>query len=158
MHLLIQLYQYFLDQFYPSFTMNLITIKTFNDGISSHIVKARLESEGIQCFVYDENIVTLNPLYNIAVGGVKLKINEEDRERALTVLRSIDETPLTNEQEEIIKCPNCHSTELYSGFKSMKNPAGIVAAITSFVFSVFPIYFKTVYRCKKCDTEFNQKK
>ena len=137
--------------------MNLVTVKTFDDGISAHILKTRLESEGITCYIHDENIVTLNPLYNFAVGGVKLKVDEPDLEFALKVLNEIDETPYTNENQEVIKCPKCESTELYSDFKSMKDPAGVLAAITSFLLTVFPIYYKSVYRCKKCDTEFKVK-
>jgi DNA-directed RNA polymerase subunit RPC12/RpoP len=134
--------------------MNLITIKTLDDGISAHILKTRLEGEGIQCYIHDENIVTLNPLFNFAVGGVKLKVDEPDVEKALDILKHIEETPFTTEEEEIIKCPNCASTELYSDFKSMKDVKGIISAVTSFVFSVFPIYYKSVYRCIKCETEF----
>ena len=138
--------------------MNLVIVKTFDDGISAHILRSRLESEGIECFIHDENIVTLNPLFNFAVGGVKLKVEESDLEKALVILNEIENTPFTSEDEEVIKCPNCESTELYSDFKSMKNPAGILAAITSFLLTVFPIYYKSVYRCKKCNTEFKVKK
>ncbi len=138
--------------------MGLILLKTLDDGISAHILKTRLESEGIQCFIHDENIVTLNPLYNFAVGGVKLKVNEVDLERAVNVLKEIEETPYTDDEEEDICCPKCQSTELYADFKSMKNPAGVLAAITSFLLVVFPFYYKSVYRCKKCGTEFNVKK
>jgi hypothetical protein len=28
------------------------------------------------CHLFDENMVTLNPLYNITVGGIKLKVEE----------------------------------------------------------------------------------
>ena len=52
--------------------MELITVKVFDSGIEAHILKARLESENIPCFIFDENIVTLNPLFNFAVGGIKL--------------------------------------------------------------------------------------
>lgn len=134
--------------------MNLITLKTFDDSISAHILRNRLESEGISCFIHDEHVVTMNPLYNIAVGGIKLKVKEEDLEQALAVLNSIENTPLTDQQGEIIHCPKCHSTELYSDFKSMKGATGILSAFTSFLLTVFPIYYKSVYRCKKCGCEF----
>lgn len=138
--------------------MSLILLKTLDDSISAHILKTRLESEGIPCFIHDENIVTLNPLYNFAVGGVKLMVNKSDLEKAIQVLKDIDETPYTDEKDKEIRCPNCQSTELYADFKSMKNPAGVLAAITSFLLVVFPFYYKSVYRCKKCGTEFNVKK
>ena len=49
-------------------------------------MKSKLESEGISCFLFDENIVNLNPLYNMAVGGIKLKINRNDITAATEIL------------------------------------------------------------------------
>jgi DNA-directed RNA polymerase subunit RPC12/RpoP len=135
-------------------SMNLVTIRAYDDAISAYIAKTRLEGEGIDCYVHDENIVTLNPLYNFAVGGVKLRVDEPDKERALEILKEIDATPHTDNTDKIIACPSCGSTELYADFKSMKDAKGILAAITSFLLAVFPIYYRSVYRCKKCGIEF----
>ena len=117
-------------------------------------MKSKLENENITCFLFDENIVGLNLLYNITVGGVKLKIDKADLGEATTIIEEIINSPLTNDQGEIIQCPNCQSEDIYSGFKSMKGTKGIVSAITSFLFMVFPIYYKTVYKCKSCGNEF----
>ncbi len=133
--------------------MELITIRRFDNAIDAYIVKAHLEEKGITGYIFDEHIVTLVPLYNVGVGGIKLKISENDREKALEVLAELDRTPLTNQQDEAIHCPNCGSTELNSGFKSMRSPKGVLAAIVSFLLSVFPIYYETVYCCRKCGKE-----
>lgn len=135
--------------------MNLITLKTFDDAIKAHILRNTLESEGIECFIADENIVTINPLFSNAVGGVKLKVNDFDLEKAQEILKELNDQPFTDENNAIISCPKCSSTNLYSDFKSMKSAKGIFAAIASFLFTVFPIYYKSVYRCKECETEFN---
>ncbi len=134
--------------------LELITIKTFDNSIEAHLLKSKLESENIKCFLFDENIVCLNPLYNIAVGGIKLKINKSDIEKASQIINETEKSALTNDQGEVIKCPNCESEEVYSGFKSMKGTKGVISAITSFLFMAFPIYFRTVYKCKKCANEF----
>ena len=134
--------------------MELITLKTFDNSIDAHILKARLENEGIDCYLFDENIVSLNPLYNITVGGIKLKINETNLCKAQEIILEIENTPLTNQKEEVIHCPNCHSTNLYLNHRSMKGISGILSAILAFILSIFPIYFKTVYRCKDCNFEF----
>lgn len=138
--------------------MQLVTVKTFDDAISAHIIKTTLEDSGIECFVHDDNIVTLNPLYNFAVGGVKLKVLESDSEEAIRIICDIESKPHTDKFGDIISCPSCESTEVYSNFKSMKDPKGVIAAIISLVFVVFPIYYKSVYRCKKCGTEFTYKR
>lgn len=134
--------------------MGLVTIKTFDNSIEAHMMKAKLESENIMCFLFDENIVGLNPLYNIAVGGIKLKINKSDIKKATEIIEETVKSSLSNDQGEVIKCPNCKSEDIYSGFKSMRGAKGIISTIVSFLFMVFPIYYKTVYKCKKCGYEF----
>lgn len=134
--------------------MELVTVRTFENSIQAHLLKSKLESEGITCYLFDENIVGLNPLYNITVGGIKLKINKFDMDKASMIIQEVDQSKLTNDQGESLKCTNCHSEEIYSGFKSMKGIKGILSVIISFLLIVFPIYFKTVKKCKACGYEF----
>lgn len=137
--------------------MELITLKTFDNPIDVHILRARLESEDITCFIFDENIVSVNPLYNITVGGIKLKVREDQYQLALEVLKDIDGTPYTDDNEKKIVCPKCNSEDIESGFRSVKGIAGIVSMIISFLFTVFPIYLSSKYRCNNCGTEFKIK-
>ena len=134
--------------------MELVTIKIFDNAIEAHLLKSKLESEDIICFLYDENIVGLNPLYNLTVGGIKLKIKKSDVDKASEIIEATDSSVLTNEIGEAIKCPNCQSEYIYNNYKSMISIKGIFSTIISFLFAVFPLYFKTVYKCKVCDTEF----
>jgi len=134
--------------------MKLITLKRFDNSVQANILKTKLEHEGIVCHLHDENLVTLNPFFNETVGGIKLKISDADQEQAQMILDHIEREPIKEDHKEIIHCPNCGSKDLYNDFKSMKNTKGIIAAIVSFLLTVFPIYFKTVYRCKACGTEF----
>jgi len=134
--------------------LELVTIKIFDNAIEAHLLKSKLESEDIICFLYDENIVGLNPLYNLTVGGIKLKIKKSDVDKASEIIEATDSSVLTNEIGEAIKCPNCQSEDIYNNYKSMNSIKGIFSAIISFLFAVFPLYFKTVYKCKVCDTEF----
>lgn len=137
--------------------MELITIKVFDTAIEAHILKNRLDGEDIVSYIFDENIVTLNPLLNFAVGGVKVRISENDFDKAKSVLAEMDLVPYTDNEDNVIKCPNCDSQSFYSDFKSMKNPKGFFAIIVSFILGVFPIYAKSVYKCKECGTEFEKK-
>jgi hypothetical protein len=65
----------------------LTLIATFSHPFEAHLAKGKLESEGIEAFIADENIVGINWLYSNLVGGVKLKVREEDKERALKILQ-----------------------------------------------------------------------
>src|SRR5690554_3245743 len=128
--------------------MALVTIMTSDNGIDVHIMKGRLETDGIDCFVFDENIMTLNPLFNIAVGGVKLKVNEEDADKARAIIKELELQPLVDHNENVIQCPKCNSTNLYTNFKSMKGFFGFMSAIISLLLAVFPLHFKSVYKCR----------
>ena len=134
--------------------MAYVTLKRYDTAIEAHIVKNALEGEGVVCQIFDENIVTLHPMLNFAVGGIRLQVFQEDFERARSLLTEIDEKPITDNQDAVIACPKCQSTKLYSDFKSVKNPKGAIAIIVAFLFSVFPLYTKSVYKCKECGTEF----
>ena len=138
--------------------MELITLVTFDNPIEAHMVKSKLESEEITCFLFDENMVTLYPLYNNTVGGIKLKINKKDEEKARKILLEFSNAKLLDDEANPIQCPKCKSIEIYSGFKSMKGSKGVLSAIVSFFFMVFPVYYKTLYKCKSCGKEFKLNK
>ena len=134
--------------------MSLVLLKTFDNAIDTHILKARLEGEGIPCYIFDEHIVTMNPLYNLSVGGIKLKIDEAYLEQAQAILLDIEQTPFTTEEDEAITCPNCHSDKLISGHRSFRGVGGVFSAIFSILLSIFPLYYRKVYKCKDCGFEF----
>jgi DNA-directed RNA polymerase subunit RPC12/RpoP len=136
--------------------MELLTIKIFDNAPEAHVLKTKLESLGIKAYLFDENMLSLDPLISIALGGIKLKINKRDFQKAKGIITVIEKKPLTNDQNEIITCPKCTSTQLYSGFKSVKSMGGIIAMIFSFLFIVYPMYHKNVYKCKQCGKEFEE--
>lgn len=99
----------------------LVTIATFNEATEAHILKGRLEAEGILCFLGDEHIVGAHPFYAVAVGGVKLKVTESDVNDAKAILQSIregdalfdyDTIDLAKPEEaekQLSTCPRCKS-------------------------------------------------
>lgn len=52
----------------------------------AHIIQTRLADNGIDCYIADENTIGANPLYNQAIGGIKIKIFERDLERCREML------------------------------------------------------------------------
>ncbi len=65
---------------------DLVTIATFTYPHEARMILGRLEAEGITCCLENENIVTANPLYSNAVGGVQIRVKKEDEERALAII------------------------------------------------------------------------
>jgi hypothetical protein len=67
----------------------LITLATINTSIQAHLLKSRLESEGIPCFLTDENINTLLPAGPF--GGIKVQVHLSDSLRAFDILYDLQE-------------------------------------------------------------------
>jgi hypothetical protein len=133
--------------------MSFLTIKTFESAIEAEMLKAKFASEGIDSYLFDENITTLMPHLNLAIGGIKLKIDERDFNKATQLIDKIYSSTLTDDNDMHIHCPKCDSSDIYN-FKSFKNPAGILALMMSFFTITLPIYHKQVHKCNVCDFEF----
>lgn len=84
----------------------LVTIHTYGDSFEANLALNRLQAEGIQAFLLDENMVaTGGGLYTGLVGGIRLQVPEPDVERALSLLpKERKPGPLT--------CPKCGSTDV----------------------------------------------
>jgi hypothetical protein len=65
---------------------NYITVLTFNYPYEIAIVRGRLESEGIECFVQDELTVQVHPFFSNAIGGVKLQVKDCDLKQVVEIL------------------------------------------------------------------------
>lgn len=77
--------------------MGFVTVANFVNAFHMNVVKGRLESEGIPAFAKDEHTIGMNPLYDNAVGGIKLQVREEDEAAARKVLWDIGIRPVTDQ-------------------------------------------------------------
>ncbi len=59
----------------------IVTFETYRDPMLAHIIRTKLEAAGITCFIEQDSMSGLNPVYNQTVGGLKLKVFEPDLER-----------------------------------------------------------------------------
>lgn len=73
--------------------MSLVTIATFSHAFNMHVMKGRLETEGIPAFAKDEHTISVNPLYGGALGGIKLQVREEDVPEAERILAEAGYVP-----------------------------------------------------------------
>ncbi|MGN0003823.1 MAG: DUF2007 domain-containing protein [Sphingobacterium composti] len=100
-------------------------------------------------------MIGLNPLYSNAIGGIKVKILEEDIEKAILVSNAIESNAYLENSSEILKCPNCESTDINTDFRDFMNFKGILSFVASITFFVYPIYYKRKCKCTACNLEFN---
>ncbi len=136
----------------------IIVYSTFYNPIEANIIKAKLEDAGIPCFLTDENVATIQPLFNQAIGGVKLNVFEKDVEQ-INVLLADDlalEVPEieTVQDEDIVVCENCGSTNVSYGVAT-KNKHSWWVAVLSILLMVYPFKVNKCYHCYKCGHEFN---
>ena len=85
-------------------------LKTFKNPLDANLTKGLLESNGIEAFIFDENIAYVNPVLTTAIGGVKLLVSSKDYEKAAALLSEVDED--INNEELKIKCPVCGSLHI----------------------------------------------
>lgn len=134
-------------------SMKLVLLKTYDNSIEAHMLKSKLESEGIRCYIFDEYTVTLNPIFSNAVGGIRVMIDAADQDAATKLFIEIQNSKLINQTNEVIHCSKCGSEDFYDYFKSFRGVSGVLSILFSFAFFTYPIFYKTVYKCKKCGEE-----
>lgn len=79
--------------------MDFVLFKSFDNYIDAHIVKGRLEDQGIHCWLKDENLsaIIVDPILTNAIsGGIKLMVPKDELPRALNILKQ----PPQNLQDE----------------------------------------------------------
>jgi len=138
----------------------IVVYQAFIDPIYANIVKGLLDSYGIECFLSDEYMVTLNALYSPAVGGVKLHVFEKDIGQITALLQSqniVEDPELSAEKEDNkIFCPVCHSENVsYGGSINRKFNSWHV--FFSFLLMLYPISMRKAYHCFDCDHEFKKR-
>ena len=128
-------------------------IATYQYTSEAIIFKGKLESEGIEVFMRDNNTVDTNPLYSNAVGGVKLFVKNEDFFEANTILSQVSKYSL-DENNEFIDCPKCDGKEI-NMVTSITDFKSFLSFLFSLLLIILPFYSKHKYKCNKCKFEFN---
>ena len=54
---------------------NLVTIRSFWNLLEAELAKGALEAAGIECFLFDDNMVRMDWFNANAIGGVKLRVD-----------------------------------------------------------------------------------
>jgi hypothetical protein len=95
-----------------------VTVATYWTPTDAQIARLRLEGDGIDVVILDENLIATDWLYANAVGGIKLKVPVPDADRARELLvrpgaaavARNDGQPVSDGQS---LCPRCGSPDIY---------------------------------------------
>ena len=66
--------------------MKFISIRSYDNYIPAHIAMGRLKDEFVNCYLENENSVTIDPFLSNAIGGIRLMVAEPQAKRAIELL------------------------------------------------------------------------
>ncbi|NBL65767.1 DUF2007 domain-containing protein [Flavobacterium sp. NST-5] len=69
---------------------NFITIAIFNYPHEITVLRHWLEQEQINFFFENEQMTNITPMYSLALGGIKLKVHQDDVAAAQIILDEFD--------------------------------------------------------------------
>lgn len=128
-------------------------LESYQYSSEAFIYKGKLESNGIEVFVRDNNTVDTNPFYSNAVGGVKLFVKREQLSKAKEILSEISHYSL-DENNELVKCPKCGAQQV-GMVTSISDLKSLMAFVFSILIILLPFYSKHKYKCESCNFEFD---
>lgn len=132
----------------------IITLATYTFIPDAYLVLNKLQENNIECSIADEHIIAVNPLLTSAVGGVKVKIFENDLEIASQILKEmnldsgqegkkLDEKWALDFDPYDTYCPQCESHQVF-------------VHKTSFLESISAIFSKTRFYCADCGNSWEE--
>ena len=129
------------------------TVAVFQYSTEAQILKGRLEADGIEVYLSDNFLIDTDPLVSNAIGGVKIKVKDQDAMRARHIINSIEKYSV-DEEGNAIKCQNCGEAEvaMYSTIKGFKS---FFSFLIGFLVGTLPFHARYRYRCENCNHEFD---
>lgn len=126
--------------------MNSVVIKTFDNYFSARIFLTKLQDRGLNCYLFDENTVTIGPVISTAIGYIKLVVADKDFDFASRLLAEFEHEKLKN-----TVCPKCFS----NNFLEIPKPArkNYLVAFLTWLFSSYAVSVENVYQCQNCGYE-----
>lgn len=128
--------------------MSFAPLTTFTNYMDAHLCQMHLQEEGINCWLKDENTVTIDPILTNAIGGIKLMVHETQAERAVNLLRIMH-----NKEHKAAPCPNCNSLNV-EYIVTNRKAGNWLSAFATFFLGDFAIAPHKVYHCFDCKHEF----
>ena len=122
---------------------NYTILASFKFSTEAHVVKSKLDSEGIKTLLMDEKTIDTDPLISNAIGGVKLLVFNDDLEKAVKIYNEI-RVYQKDENGNDLHCTSCKSTHILIAPLKRNN----------FFFMLFPFFESRKYICNACKTVF----
>lgn len=137
----------------------IVTLQSYYDPMLAHIVRTRLESDGIPCFIADEYALGSVSLFSQATGGIKVKVFERDLEKCREILaregdlHEEDHIEPEEGSDTYVECPYCGSTNV-SHLVPEKNDSRWPEFLNSLSNLVSPFHVEKHWHCNHCRQDF----
>lgn len=126
--------------------MDLVIIQTFDNYFRANIQLTRLRAAGVECYLKDEYVVTIDPFLSNAIGGIKLMVRKNEEHRVRKLIREMNA-----ESDSKLLCPQCGSHNFILVPK--RTTENLLAAISTWLFSAYAVSAENVYQCTDCGYE-----
>ena len=70
--------------------MKFVEVRSYDNYIDAHLMLGQLRNEFINCYLLNENSVTIDPFLSNAIGGIKIMVAEPQFQRALEIVTEIE--------------------------------------------------------------------
>lgn len=130
--------------------MNFVQLESYTNYIEANIILGRLEEESINCWLKDENTASINPMWDNAIGGIKLMVAEAQAERAHALLQQFRE-----EKKQRMCCPHCHSKNIEQKAAPEK-PKYWLNSLLAFLAPGPDMQTALKWVCQDCKREFDE--
>lgn len=129
----------------------LATVGNFLDPWEAHVLRARLEADGVPASVAFANHAIVNWPMSLALGGTRLQVPTEYMSQAKEILAAYAAGTLEDELNEVVglqseHCPHCGSTD----FKRTMRLHEHIAAIVIVVFVAAYPTRRSTFVCRGC--------
>jgi Putative prokaryotic signal transducing protein len=128
-------------------------LRRYRDLPEAVVVKSILDSDGIECFLTDENLIRMDWFWSGLLVGVKLWVKQQDVDEAQNL---IDQSPPEGFNVEGVgefqqpHCPKCHSVDI--SFRGLNKPVAFISAYLG-----LPIPLKRRgWKCHSCSHSWRQ--
>ncbi|HRD58280.1 MAG TPA: DUF2007 domain-containing protein [Ferruginibacter sp.] len=126
-------------------SIQFIQIASFDNYLLANMTLGLLQDNYINCHLKDEHIVTIDPLLNPAVGGIKLMVAQEHVPRAEALISEAEKEYLSQK-----KCPQCLQTGLVAEEK-ISRPTSVFGKIKNILAYGQETIYSKKYRCVSCN-------
>ncbi|MDE1464690.1 putative signal transducing protein [Spartinivicinus poritis] len=123
----------------------LVTVGSYTDAIQAHLVRGKLEAEGIFATVAHEHHIWANWFLSIALGGVKVQVPADQAEQAKQILADLASGQYAIEDEFKIHCPKCNSVQVEEQRTRWK-----IAFLGLSIFHIPLPYRRGKLKCRDC--------